>query len=497
KSIGVTLNGVTKSIKLPSLTGSSDPMADLVSGLNSALAQSFGSGKVEVGNQNGALTFTTAQGSTLAVNSDAGKQLGFGTYGLTSYFNTSKTLGDLFGDDFSTQPLIINGASIGTFSADTTFESIMTAINSNTSAEVKVSYSKITNQFVFNATNTGTAGKIDFGGADSFATKLFGSTYQVDADGNFVTDTDGNKVSSPTYAPGADAVFSATVNGQSMELIRSSNVVDLDGLSVSLLGTFGYEGDEVSANVAAVTFTTKSDSDKITGAIQSFVDDFNALVTELRSAYSTLPAKKSNGTKYSPLTDDDKSDMTDSAIEAYEKKAKQGVLFGDSDLSTLYSGLRSVITPGGSDSTALSKIGITTTYKDGLLTLNLNEATLKEALSTNPDSVRDVFTKTKESGASTNGLMYNMKKKLDAYSSTSLAGTGILVTKAGTTLSSVSLIKNSLQSQMDDLSDEIDKWQDKMSDRIDYYTRQFTALEQLMSNMNSQSSMLSSLTSSY
>lgn len=497
KSISVTLNGITKSLNLPSLTDSTDPMADLVSGLNSTLAQSFGSGKIEVGNQDGALTFTTAQGSTLAISSDVGQQLGLGSYGLTSYLNTSKTLGDLFGDDFTDQALVINGVSIGTFGSATTLESIITAINSNADAGVSVSYSKITNQFVFKSSETGEASQIDFGGADSFATQLFGSTYQVDTDGNFVTDTEGNPVHSAGYTAGVDAVFSATVNGQTMSLTRSSNVVDFDGLSVSLLGTFGYEGDTVSADAEAVTFTTKSDSSKITSAIQSFVDDYNALAAQIRSAYSTLPATKSDGSKYSPLTDDDKADMTESAIEAYEEKVKQGLLFGDSDLSTLYSSLRSAITPGGTDTAALSKIGITTTYEDGLLTLSLDNTAMEEALATDPDSVRDAFTKTKAGGSSTNGLMYNMKTILEKYASTSLASTGILVTKAGTTYSSVSLLNNTLQSQMDDLSDDIEKWQDKLSDKIDYYTSQYTALEQLMSNMNSQSSMLSSLTSSY
>ncbi len=497
KSIRVTLNGAAKQIQIPSLTDSADPMSDLVAGLNAALTQSFGSGKVEVGSQDGALTFTTAQGSTLAVSSGAGNQLGLGTYGLTSYLNTSKTLGDLLGEDFSQQDLVINGVSVGTFGPDTTLESVITAINGNTDAGVSVSYSKITNQFVFSATETGAASKIEFGDAGSLATQLFGSTHQMDEDGNFVTDSEGNRVPSDGFSAGTDAVFSVNINGQSMELTRSSNTVDLDGLSVSLLGTFGYEGDEVAAGTEAVSFSTKSDTGKIVDALKSFVEDYNALVSELRSAYSTLPAQKSNGAKYSPLTEEDKASMTESAIESYEKKAKQGILFGDSDLSALYSRLRSAITPSGADASTLSKIGITTSYESGLLTLSLDETALREALEDNPDSVRDAFTKTKEGGASSNGLMYNLKKTMDAYASTSLAGTGILVQKAGTTYSSVSLLNNSLQSRLDNLSDQIEKWQTKMSDRVDYYTRQFTALEQLMSSMNSQSSMLSSLTGGY
>ena len=52
---------------------------------------------------------------------------------------------------------------------------------------------------------------------------------------------------------------------------------------------------------------------------------------------------------------------------------------------------------------------------------------------------------------------------------------------------------NFLQTQIDNLDTQIEKWQDKMSDRIDYYTNQFTRLEQLINQMNSQSSALAGL----
>ena len=65
--------------------------------------------------------------------------------------------------------------------------------------------------------------------------------------------------------------------------------------------------------------------------------------------------------------------------------------------------------------------------------------------------------------------------------------------KAGTTLSSYSLTNNEIQDQMDNLQKQIDKWQDKMGDRIDFYTKQFTQLEMLINQMNSQSSALSGM----
>ena len=50
---------------------------------------------------------------------------------------------------------------------------------------------------------------------------------------------------------------------------------------------------------------------------------------------------------------------------------------------------------------------------------------------------------------------------------------------------------------MDNLNTQIEKWQDKMSDQVDYYTTQFTQLEQLIAQMNSQSSTLSQMMGGY
>ena len=56
-----------------------------------------------------------------------------------------------------------------------------------------------------------------------------------------------------------------------------------------------------------------------------------------------------------------------------------------------------------------------------------------------------------------------------------------------------SLNSNSLKSQMDSIDKQIERWQDKMSDQIDRYTTKFTKLEQLIAEMNSQSSALMGL----
>ena len=308
-----------------------------------------------------------------------------------------------------------------------------------------------------------------------------------------------------TYTKGQDAIFTATVNGKEMELKRASNTFDMDGMSVTLKGTFGeYEtvdGKDVlkPGSAEPVTFTTTSDSDAIVDAIKSFVEDYNEMVKEIHDAYSTLPNEKSSKdhSRYMPLTDEDKKGMSETAIKAYEEKAKQGILFGENDLSNLYRQLTSTIQMTGAENAAFKAMGITSSYSDGLTTLELDENALREALESDPDKVRDAFSKTVDNGASSNGLMFNMKKVLDAYANTSSGSMGLLIQKAGSKYSPNSVNSNSLQKEYDNFTTQIEKWQTKMSDQVDYYTRQFTALEQLVAQMNNQSSMLAGLQGGY
>ena len=367
---------------------------------------------------------------------------------------------------------------MGAFNKDTALETVLTSINGNADAGVKVSYSKTTNQFQFTAKESGASSRIDMG--DGLANALFGGTEEVDKD------TGEKKKTGVSYTAGLDAIFSMKVNGQPLDDIsRSSNTFDVDGMSVSLKGTF------TATEADAVSFTSSSDADKIIDTIKSMVEDYNAMVTEIKNAYSTMPQQKSNGNYYEPLTEEDKADMSESSIKAYEEKAKQGLLFADRDLSALYSQLTSAISMSGKDGADLKAIGITSNYSNGLTTLSLNEEKLRSALETDPDKVRDVFSKSMASGSSSNGLMQALKSPLDMYSKTQ--GTkGILVQKAGSTLAPSTLYKNTLQNKLDDIDTQIEKWQDKMADQVDRYTSKFTALEKLISQMNSQSSALAS-----
>lgn len=498
------------------------------------------------------LRFSTGTGDTLSVTSAADKALGLGENGLSSYLNLKTKLKDVF-DEFGylepgdvdeseiaqsideigkngkkyvlnadgdlvdkdgvrvpkTKKLTVNGEEFE-FGEDTTIEGLINKINNNKDAGVNISYSSLTNKFAITSTDTGTSGKIEM--KDELAS-LFGFDDDGKVNGKELAD-------SGLYTAGTDAVFNVTVNGDTMELTRSSNTVDFDGMSVTLNKTFGYEkrlGDDGKPVIEndqevwdpiedtdPIRFSTKTDSDKIVDAIQSFVNDYNEMVTEIRKQYATQPAEKSstNHTRYMPLTDADKEGMSDDAIAAYEEKAKQGILFGETELSSLHSALRDAIT-GNSLSGSytdnaeytrmLRDIGITTEYSGGLTTLSLDADKLRSALDNDPNSVRDVFAQTTENGASTDGLMQRVQKVLNQYANTSSGSPGILIQRAGSQYAPLSINDNALQDQYDRYTEQIEKVQDTISNRIDYYTKQFTALEQMMVQMNSQSSALAGL----
>ena len=516
KTISVTLNGTTKTIALqdvlkPDSNGSWDKAYEnFETNLNEQLKKAFGDGTVTADvTQDGKLSFTVQKkGSTLSVQSSVDEFMGFDG-GMTSYLNTSKTLKELGtfnagdgtltlgnvtlkgtengqdenGEKIYEYTMTINGETM-TFDQNATIDKVMSAINSS-DAGVQVSYSKLTNQFNLVSDETGKASKIETTSGD-LGEALFGD------------------LSGQNTVYGDDAVFTATINDQTTTYTRSSNTVDLDGLKVTLEGEFKpiYKKDENGKptteidGTQGVTFTSKTDSSKIVETIKQMVADFNAIATEVKKAYSDMPLQQSNGDKYEPLSAEDEADMTENEIKAYEEKAKTGILFMDRDLSSLYSALRDAVV-NNSNAAYLRSIGITTSYENGLTTLSVDETKLTEALESDLDGVRNAFTSSKDTGSSSDGVMAALQDVIDRYASTTGATKGILIERAGSKYSPTASLKNTMLSKMQDIEEQISRWQEKMNNQVDYYTSRFTQLEVLINQMNSQSSALAGLTGGY
>lgn len=532
KEMQVTLDGITKTINLPEYKEGESTAESFVNGIQEQLDKAFGKDRITVSDSNTtdgeakmSLRFTTQQGSTMSISSEQGNALGLNGKNAYSYTDNNAKLGDIlknidsyekikangegklvkvnnevyYADDSGNRvgkdkdgnwwrvdddgaylhEFKINGKSVGNFSRNTAMETVINSIN-NSEAGVSVSYSKTTNEYLFTAKESGSNGRINF---DKGLEELFGKVEE----------------NSDNFQAGTDAIFSMTVNGRTYESVsRSSNSFEIDGMTLNLKGTFGeYDKDTGKVNQGAegyeaISFTSGTDTDKIVDAVKSMVNDYNEMIKEVKNAYSTLPAyKDSKYTKYEPLTEEEAAGLTDTELKNYEEKAKQGILFGDSNLSALYNGLRNIMTSSTSDYN-LNEIGLSTSYSNGLSTISLDESKLRAAIDSNPDKVKSLFTRSKENGSATDGIMANMKKTLDTYAKTT-GDKGVLINLAGSVKAPASLNSNSLNTQINSIQKQIDKWTDKYTDRVDYYTRQFTKLEQLIAEMNSQSSALMGL----
>lgn len=551
KTVTVTLDGKTKTFTLGEDLKDGETFKSLdqvAEDLKKQVNDAFGAG-VEVGFKDNTLSFKVAEGSSLSVTSEAGEALGLGKSGLTSYVNAGKTLGELLGDnmggltgqDKTTEKiteekqsdgtitykdanghkvdkdgyflndkgektkrydLTINGKTVGSFTKDDSLDRVMNTIN-NSDAGVKVQFSKTTGQFVFTAKDTGEAGRIEIKD-NTLGAKLFGAVDPDTAD-------------KASYIKGQDAIFQVEVNGKTMNLSRSTNAVEIDGMTLNFKGTFntvagagGADGVITNAelndaingangskleNIFAkdgkdVTFTSETDADTIVDAVKKMVADYNKILDSVKDLYGTRPLTQGNGKGYEPLTAKDAEDMTETEIKNYEEKAKTGLLYMDSDLSSLYNSLRGVLTK---NSGLLKSVGLSTEYSNGKTSLKLDETALRQALAENPESVKDAFVSSTENGGATDGLMAQMKQVVDRYAGTSGATKGILIEKAGSKYSPTAALNNTMLDKMNDIDKSIQKWQDKLSDRVDYYTNKFTQMEVLLQQMNSQSSALAGL----
>lgn len=487
KSISVSYGGQTKNIEL---IGDKEEIKDFKAfkdSLQNKLDKAFGSGKVTVGEDSkGSLTFTATDSSQILQISADSKELQ-NALGITSTqsnkistgsslwenrdklglgkYNTKEELNDAL------KNFTVNGAKIDNITADTTVDGLLTAINNNKDAGVTATYLGSANKFVLSSNEKGKGREISLGAdpdkKDDAANLIFGGDKKESHDG-----TDGE--------------MSILYNGVQTTITSSSNTFSIDGLDIRATNTFNTGSATAEGGVS---FTASADTEKVTETVKKFIEAYNAMINEVRTQATTRP-----DSNYKPLTEDQKNEMNENSIKNWENKAKEGILFNSSalkDLDNATQGIFSSMMMNGVSYDDLEKIGIS--FSDDYTAggkIVFDEEKFKTAMDSDPEKVSDLFT-------GTHGIVNTIDSTLSTYATRYASKNGnsygVLIEEAGSEKLSLTLTNNSIYKELKDMQETITNLQSQLSTEQDRYISQFTQMERLINQMNSQSSYLSQL----
>ena len=484
KSISVSYGGQTKNIEL---IGDKEEIKDFKAfkdSLQNKLDKAFGSGKVTVGEgQNGSLTFTAKDNKqTLQISADS-KELQ-NALGITSTQSNKISTGSSLWENrvklglgkYDTKEKLndalknftVNGAKIDNITADTTVDGLLTAINNNKDAGVTATYLGSENKFVLSSNEKGEGRKITLG-----------------ADPKYTTDA-ANLIFGGDSTDGTDGEMSILYNGVQTTITSSSNTFSIDGLDIRATNTFNTGSATAEGGVR---FTASADTEKVTETVKKFIEAYNAMIDEVRTQATTKP-----DSNYKPLTDDQKNEMNETSIKNWEDKAKEGILYNSSalkDLDNATQGIFSSMMINGVSYDDLEKIGIS--FSDDYTAggkIVFDEEKFKTAMDSDPEKVSDLFT-------GTHGIVNTIDSTLSTYATRYASRNGnsygVLIEEAGSEKLSLTLTNNSIYKELKDMQETITNLQSQLSTEQDRYISQFTQMERLINQMNSQSSYLSQL----
>ena len=467
------------------LGGSGDNGVESISALNAKLKATSGYENLQASLKDGKLVFTNSSEKTLDDGTKVGEiytieSVALGMSGEVGYEKgdadsntmsadfTAKVKQDFTSTDISTSTKLADlGIKVGTtFSVNgkdfvvddkSTINDFTTAISK---MGVSASFDAVQGRFYVNASKTGAANDFNITSSDSAALEALGlgsGSKKVDA---------------------RDAII--YYNG--VKYTGDSNTMTINGMTITAK----------AKTDTAVNVEVSADTDAAYDNIKKFVKTYNELIEEMNKYYNEKDAG------YDALTEDERSKLSDTQIEKWEEKAKQGLLRRDSTLQTLLTNMRSALNKGvtvtladGTTQTmSLASIGIVTGdySENGKLHIMgdpddeeyaSQENKLRAALEGNDNLVSQIIGGTTENkGVGTQMYEYLQKS---------------MARIEGTRSSQTFYNDKTLDSEIDDYDDEIDKWEEKLQNLEDKYYNQFSKMEAAMAKMQSQQSYLSSL----
>ncbi|MBQ8945530.1 MAG: flagellar filament capping protein FliD [Lachnospiraceae bacterium] len=287
--------------------------------------------------------------------------------------------------------------------------------------------------------------------------------------------TKGTLKGKATKVTGQDAKIE--LNGAEFE--SATNVFEINGLTITALS-------ETKDN-EEITLTTTNDTSGIYDQIKNFVSSYNKIINELDKLYNA-----DSSSKFTPLTDEEKEALSDSEVEKYETKIKDGLFKGDETVSAIMSSLTQSMAQGitiNGKSLHLSDFGINTlsyfeAEKNETHAFHIDgdsddEKTsgkadrLKSLIASDPDSVSSFFTK----------LSNDIYSRLDKLSSR----------QAGRRTYGSFYEDQTMKSDYTGYDSKIKELEDAANEYEDRLYSKFSKMEAAMAKLQSKTSALSGL----
>jgi flagellar hook-associated protein 2 len=334
----------------------------------------------------------------------------------------------------------INNVLIG-LNKDMTIDDMIKKVNAS-SAGVTMSYDRVSDQFTIENKDVG------FKPMTVWGMGAFGI-----ADG--------------TYDNGSMALVQ--INGE--WIVKDTNTFDYRGVRITLNNTTAA-GDEETV------VTLKRDATEAVNKIKGFIDSYNTLIKKLEDMLKDR--KTDNERAYGPLTDEEKSSLSEKQIEEWEAIAKKGLLRNDAGIRSMLTSLRGALYAGvKSAGLSPAEIGIQTgTYLGGTGgQIVLDEDKLRKALENDPERVMNMFMGGADSTAyEERGLLWRIDDIMRGYMN-------------GNQSITLGSLENSIRRE----NEQIEKLQRRMYEEEERYYAKFAAMETALSKIQQQSDWFASM----
>ncbi len=386
-----------------------------------------------------------------------------------------------------------------TFTFKSLADAITNAVDSNNvSLGLRASFDDATHSFLISTKDTGAANGFTIKNTLDGSGNPMGNIAEVMNGGVIGSSTGGTTtaISRSGLDAKMDITVTSTSNGTTSttttSVTQATNNITALGLNITALTT------------GTTTISVNTDTDGVYNNIKGFVDAYNTLIDSINTKLNEKRYRD-----YPPLTEEQRSAMTDKQVELWEEKAKSGLLSRDPTLQDIADNLRNAInTPvmsiGSNAIRTLSSIGIGTEFlkSDGTLAidydnsgkLQIDETKLRDAIANSPNDVMNLFTMSDLSANYTANPPIKARTDYEGIGSRlyDIANESISKLNDRAGIPNLSTVDTSaLGQQIKDLSDQLSQWDDRLSLLQDRYNKEFTAMETAINKFNAQGGYLS------